>query len=610
MQHYTLFFAILACCVICCSSQLAPGAVCTADDQCPKYYVCEESICTHKALFPDASSEEFGGVFIAIIANSISNAGGIGAGGLLVPYLTLLNNFTPNGGIIVTYAIVFGGGLGALLGIIFKKNPVTGGPLIPYNIDILCIPCLLGGVPIGILLNKILAPVVVNVLLFCLLIFSTTKIAQKMRDTLKKERQLAKEAKAKQEIQEQAIPLGTEAQGPLREEPLAIENEKQVNEKDVVIEGSPDHEPELKGTPVNLEQPGSEDSSPERKETEGQQHSRIVSPESPEGRKSHRVFVHPKHGDIVDVEDELYELGINTVLTFMAVPDPEKLVVERRHTQEKMHTQERIQSLELQEKAKATEIDSEVALPQISEANKQLSEKIRKRELRRFPLEKIGILFLALAIYVIVSILMGTAKFESVTGNIEYCSGGYWGLWVILILLEIAVYILAVFMVLKGQRQKESIGWNFRPEDVKLNIKRAIVIFCVSFFAGLLGGVLALGGGLVIAPFFLSYAVPPQPLAAATGVFICFTQFSTLIIAILTSSYTARDLLFLLFLSAGFSYIFIRGVNWFVHKTKKQSIILGLLVIILTISFIANVAAMSINLKDNKDFMITFVSYC
>ena len=609
MKNYFILLSVLAYCIICCSAVLSPGDACTADEECPKYHICEDAVCTHKDLFPDATSEEFGGVFVSIIANSLSNAGGMGAGGLLVPYLSLMNNFTPNSGIILSYAIVFGGSIGALLCVIFKKNHVTGGPLIVYNIDMLCIPLLLAGVPIGVLLNKILAPIVVTCLLYCLLIFGIYKIGQNFLRNFRKERELAREAKALKE--KQPATLGTEAQGP-----LAIENEQLANEIAVVSEESPAaDELEVKETLVDLEKPNSEETPLEKKVLEVEedpqepQSTQIIHTEEPKGRKSHRVWVHQKHGDIDDVEDELYELGFNTVMAFMAVSDPEKVVEENREI-ERRHALMRKQSLELQEKVNPQEKELENAQTQFSEADKLLAEKIRKRELRQFPLEKIGVLLLALAIYVIMNILMGNAKFESVTGNIEYCSGGYWGLWIALIILEICVYFLAAFLVLRQNREKERIGWEFRPEDVKLDAKGAAVLLGLGFFAGMLGGILALGGGLILAPFFLGKRVPPQPLAASTCIFIVFSQFSTLIISILAGSYTAKDLLFLLFISAAFSFLFSRGVNWFVHKTKKQSIILGILTVILCIAFIANVAAMSVNLRDNKTFMTTFVSYC
>mgnify|MGYP000844790078 CR=1 FL=1 len=630
MKNYLVLLTtvIVACCVVSCNAALSPGDACTADEECPKYHICDEDrVCSHKDLFPDAASEEFGGVFVAIIANSIANTGGMGAGGLVVPYLSLMNNFTPNSGIILTYAIVFGGGLGAMLGIIFKKNPVTHGPLIIYDIDILCIPLLLAGVPIGILLNKILAPIVVTCLLYCLIAFGAIKIGQNFVRNFKKERELAreaKEAKAQKPVEKQPATLGTEAQGPLREEPLVIKYEQQAHEKGVVTEETPNHELEMKEIPEDLEKPKSVDTLPENKEREIEgnhqepQSTQIIHTEIPEGRKSHRVWVQQQHGDIVDVEDELWELGINTAMAFMAVADPQKVVEENREIEKRisylrkpslvMHVTVNPQEKEQQEK------ELETAQPQlepkIPEADKLLAEKIQKRELRQFPLEKIGILFLALAIYIVFSILMGNAKFESVTGNIEYCSGGYWGLWIALIILEVCVYLLAALLVLKRNREKERIGWVFRPEEIRLDVKGAIVLLILGFFAGMLGGVLALGGGLVLAPFFLGKRVPPQPLAASTCIFIVFSQFSTLIISILAGSYTAKDLLFLLFISAAFSFLFSRGVNWFVHKTKKQSMILGILTVILSIAFIANVAAMSVNLRDNKTFMTTFVSYC
>ena len=646
MKNCLILFTVLTACVIFGRATLSPGDKClNVSDECPKYHYCdlEDGVCTHKDLFPEATSEEYGGVMIAIIANSVCNTGGLGAGGMVTPFLTLMNNYNPNTGIIITYAFVFGGSIGALLGILFKKNPVTGGPLIVWDIDILSIPLLLAGVPIGILLNKILAPIVVTCLLYCLLIFGIVKIGQNFLRTLRKERELfreAREAKAKVEDKSPAT-LGTEAQGPLREEPLALENEQHANEGAVVTQEQPNHRPEKKeSTDIekpnsekpDSEKPHSEETSPEKKvleveEVHPEPHStQIIHTEIPEGRKSHRVWVHQKHGDVVDVEDELYELGINTAMAFMAVPDLEKLVEENREIERKtsylrkpslvMHVAVKPLAEEQQEKEVGPSQPQEPKEPQgpqepqMSEADKLLAEKILKRELRQFPWEKIGILFLSLAIYIVFSILMGNAKFESVTGNIEYCSGGYWGLWAGLMILEVCVYLLAALLVLKRNREKERIGWVFRPEEIRLDVKGAIQLLGLGYFAGLFGGVLALGGGLIMGPFFLGRRVPPQSLAASTCLFIVFSQFSTLIISILTGSYSAKDLMFLLFVSFGLSYFLQQTVGYIVKKTKRGSIILAILVVILVISFVINIAGMVVNLQNNKDFMTTFVSYC
>lgn len=58
----------------------------------------------------------------------------------------------------------------------------------------------------------------------------------------------------------------------------------------------------------------------------------------------------------------------------------------------------------------------------------------------------------------------------------------------------------------KGQRKIASMG------DVSTNWQvRQLVLYCViGVFAGIVGGMLGLGGGFILGPLFLEMGVPPQ----------------------------------------------------------------------------------------------------
>lgn len=615
---------------------LAPGEACTADSECEEFYICSGT-CTHKSLFPDTSGQEMGGVIIALIANSLTNAGGVGAGGLLVPYLSLLNNFTPNTGIVVTYAMVFGGGVGTVVNVLFKRNPASGGPLISYNILMLCIPCLLAGVPIGVLLNKILAPVVINVLLFCLLAFNLYKIGQKFKENLKKERhdrQMEKEAKA------QTKALETEAEARLQgetqrnnEQEKAIQLAEKKEEKSHVTPPSKGSQISQEAIAITVEENNKET---EQKEEPSptQQDTKLVYQASDKSKKNYLEA----HGgdDHHHEEDELYDPNNVFGMVLMMSTDPKvieearekerretlerrKSIEHRRHTAElRRHTAEQRRNTGEhrrhtgEHRRHTAEHKNVESTPEelAAEDQQRRREAVQKREKWILPPHKLSIPCLSLIVVIIMNLLTGNAKFDSITGSIEYCSGGYWGLFALTIILQIVVFLLAIVLLFRWQKQKEELDIEFRPEEMYLTPKRTVIIFCVSFFAGVVGGVFAIGGALVIAPFLLGFGVPPTPLAATTAVFMIFTQLSTLIISILSSAYTGSELAFYLCVAGVLSFCVSKFVFWFVKKTKKQSVILGVLIAIVSISFIVNGVAMGVNLNNKKTFMTTFVSYC
>jgi len=167
-----------------------------------------------------------------------------------------------------------------------------------------------------------------------------------------------------------------------------------------------------------------------------------------------------------------------------------------------------------------------------------------------------------------------------------------------------------MFYVLRIQRKKDSVDWVYRPEDMRFTPGKLITIFCVGIVAGLLGGILAIGGAMIYSPFLLEFGMPPQPLAASVVWFLVATQFTTMFLGILLGYFTAGDLAFLISMALLFSFLSSKLVNWIVKKTRKQSIILLNLMIIVFISFVVNIASTTVSMETNRSFMLTFNPIC
>jgi uncharacterized membrane protein YfcA len=118
--------------------------------------------------------------------SALSNAGGIGGGGLLLPILLFVFGFSTSEGIPISKIMIFFGAISSFFLNLKQKHPNRKGALIDYNISLIIVPMLLYGTMIGVTLNKILPSWIILIYLSLILIINTYKIFKKA-NTLSKE---------------------------------------------------------------------------------------------------------------------------------------------------------------------------------------------------------------------------------------------------------------------------------------------------------------------------------------------------------------------------------------------------------------------------------------
>ena len=142
--------------------------------------------CTHKSLQPFSLSEAFGVIFI-LIGSALSNAGGIGGGGLLIPILLLILKFYTHEAIPISKLMIFTGALTSFILGFKQSHPYRNAITIDYNIPFLIVPCLLFGTMVGVSLNKVLPPWIILISLTLVLVVNTYKTINKARTLHKNE---------------------------------------------------------------------------------------------------------------------------------------------------------------------------------------------------------------------------------------------------------------------------------------------------------------------------------------------------------------------------------------------------------------------------------------
>jgi len=174
------------------------GSPCSTESDCPGLHECLvqdsslEKVCIHKPLFPITAIEVVG-TFIVLTMNALLTAGGVGGGAAYVPYLMLLLKVSLSKAVSLAYVVVFGGGIGSLINTITLKNPKTKRFMINYDVNIIILPALMVGITIGLILQRILPPLVTNIVLLIVLAYSLFKNFTKLRINLTKEKAEQKE---------------------------------------------------------------------------------------------------------------------------------------------------------------------------------------------------------------------------------------------------------------------------------------------------------------------------------------------------------------------------------------------------------------------------------
>ena len=205
-------------------------------------------------------------------------------------------------------------------------------------------------------------------------------------------------------------------------------------------------------------------------------------------------------------------------------------------------------------------------------------EKIIKEENSFLPFSKIAVLLSLLAYIIIVTILRGTEKFDSIIG-VEYCSFGYW-LWFLVGLAGcFAFFLYGTKMVkqtieIKKKHKYTKSTFTLTNEDVKLLGYKGVV-------AGCLAGLIGIGGGFLLSSILIGMGVKPQSMTATLGFFVVLVALISLFQAFLYGGITPNELVFFFLVSSVGSYTVSRGLTYLVKKYKRPSILLIVLCVML-----------------------------
>lgn len=149
------------------------------------FYSCIQGLCVHKELFP-LFGLEYAGLVCSFFLMVLSNAAGIGGGGLLIPLTIVFFGWDSKS---ATVMASFFNSIAAFLRFVInykKRHPDTENKtLIDYDLVVILLPLGIFGTMIGVIFHSVLPDFLIEILFTLFLLYVTYSVLRKSIKTYK-----------------------------------------------------------------------------------------------------------------------------------------------------------------------------------------------------------------------------------------------------------------------------------------------------------------------------------------------------------------------------------------------------------------------------------------
>ena len=154
-----------------------------SDGSCPYEYYCSSNFCYHYPVFPMQPYPIF--IYVLFpIASAICNISGNSMGQFKVLLLMDALNYSEEESTILCYPLIVGPALYNFLSLIPKRHPTKDTSIVDYNMVAIILPSSLFGSIFGAIVNKLIPPIVADVIIIILLAFFSIRFFMKLKDLI------------------------------------------------------------------------------------------------------------------------------------------------------------------------------------------------------------------------------------------------------------------------------------------------------------------------------------------------------------------------------------------------------------------------------------------
>lgn len=217
-----------------------------------------------------------------------------------------------------------------------------------------------------------------------------------------------------------------------------------------------------------------------------------------------------------------------------------------------------------------------------------------------------------IAFSIIMSLIRGKSPAASIVG-IESCSGEYFAIVVVYIIVMLILSILTSFYLINKNKLCEKANYKFDEGDVIWKPKVCLIVLIAGFLIGFLVGILGLGSGFIIGPILVHLGVRPEVSTISSSLIICISSVTASVQYLAFGMVDWKYGLWYMFIAVLGATGGILGLRQFVIKRGRTSVLIIILSLVSLIALVVIpiVGIMSaIKENNNGTFQLGFKSLC
>ncbi len=185
-----------------------------------------------------------------------------------------------------------------------------------------------------------------------------------------------------------------------------------------------------------------------------------------------------------------------------------------------------------------------------------------------------------------VTLMKGSDHMKSLVGIVR-CSFIYWSVYLSYLPICLLITYIVGKMIYEEYNYRVEIGYPYHSSDIKWTMSAIIQYPLYALSAGVLSGLLGIGGGTVLGPMLLELGIHPMVSTATSNFLVLFISSSTTLQYIMMGMMNFDYGFICTLLSTLGSYLGTLIIQKYIEKTKKASILVFTLAGVLILSTIS-----------------------
>lgn len=266
-------------------------------------------------------------------------------------------------------------------------------------------------------------------------------------------------------------------------------------------------------------------------------------------------------------------------------------------------------TISFEEKQNLSETNGDVIVLDDDEQKLEMRRKLLEEDARQYPLEKIFYMFILWVGLAVIVFLKGGKGVDSLVG-ITCKSPWYAVLVAFQFVWLIGVAAIFGFKLVKRHQIKLQCNYPFHENDVLWDSSKLRFYASVTFMAGIVAGLVGIGGGMVLGPLMLVMNIHPRVSSATTATMVVLTSSSVAVIYVTSGLVPWEYAVFFFSVCFVGAYIGKKYIDEYVKKTGMASVLIGILATIIAIATIGCFVIVILNLKKADWCFDGFKPFC